>query len=183
MDKVQMAQELTLQHQNFVSTLDTLSDEDFQKKPGDKWTAGQQLEHIIKSVQPVDMAFGLPLFVLKMKFGLTNRPSKSYEALVSKYLKVLHDNRDYVLPERFAPEEISIVQRAKKLKKLESLAKKLASRLKRFTEEELDLHILPHPVMGKLTLREMLYFTIYHVQHHDKQILQNLNDYKHATES
>jgi hypothetical protein len=38
----------------------------------------------------------------------------------------------------------------------------------------LDLLILPHPLLGKLTLREMLYFTLYHVEHHEKQVLENL---------
>jgi len=26
--------------------------------------------------------------------------------------------------------------------------------------------LLPHPLLGKVTVREMLYFTIHHVQHH-----------------
>ena len=178
-----MAQKLISGHTSFIKTLRSLSDTDFQRKPGDKWTAGQQLEHIIKSVKPVDMAFGLPLFVLKMKFGLSNRPSISYDALVEKYLKVLDENKDYVLPERFAPEEISLSSKEKKLHKLEKLVQKLAVRLTRFSEDELDAHILPHPVMGKLTLREILYFTIYHVHHHDKQILENLKASPHATKS
>ncbi len=29
-----------------------------------------------------------------------------------------------------------------------------------------DRTLLPHPLLGKLTVREMLYFTIYHVEHH-----------------
>lgn len=175
MKKEDIISELTKNHQAFITKIKNLSEEDFQKKPAEKWTSGQQLEHIIKSVKPVDMAFGLPMFVLKMKFGLANRPSKSYENLVAKYLKVLEDNKDYVLPERFAPEEIPFSSKDKKLKKLNKLIAKLCSRLARFTKEDLDSYILPHPVMGKLTLREMLYFTIYHVQHHDRQIWENLN--------
>jgi len=171
-----MVHKLISGHTNFIKTLRSLSDTEFQIKPGEKWTAGQQLEHIIKSVKPVYMAFGLPLFVLKMKFGLSNRPSISYDAFVEKYLKVLDENKDYMLPERFAPEEIRLSSKEKKLRKLENLVQKLASRLNRFSEDELDAHILPHPVMGKLTLREMLYFTIYHVHHHDKQILENLSN-------
>ena len=166
--------ELKVHHDNFIAKIESLSDADFMRKPGDKWTAGQQLEHIIKSVKPVDMAYGLPLFVLKMKFGLANRPSKSYPALVEKYIKVLEDNKDYVLPDRFAPDEILSKDKAKKLAKLSNLVAKLCGRLSKYSEEELDTYILPHPVMGKLTLREMLFFTIYHVQHHDKQILENL---------
>jgi len=33
-------------------------------------------------------------------------------------------------------------------------------------EDDLDRVMLPHPLLGKLTLREMLFFTIYHVEHH-----------------
>jgi hypothetical protein len=29
-------------------------------------------------------------------------------------------------------------------------------------ESELDSYILPHPILGKLTIREMLFFTLYH---------------------
>ena len=178
MDKAQIAQKLVTRHKNFIATLSSLSDEDFQRRPREKWTAGQQLEHIIKSAKPVDMAFGPPIFVLKMKFGLSNRPSKTYEKLVGNYLRVLDKNKDYVLPERFAPNEIPFQYKEKKLKKLENLIQKLVSRLKRFTEEDLDPYILPHPVMGKLTLREMLYFTIYHVQHHDKQNIEKLRSWE-----
>ena len=174
MDKAQIGQELLLYHGNFTTTLRSLSQEDFQRKPKQKWTAGQQLEHIIKSVQPLDMALGLPLFVLKMKFGLANRPSKTYEALVSKYQKALENNSDFKMPSEYAPSEISWQKKEKTLEKLDKLVHKLHGRLQKFSEEELDTYILPHPLMGKLTLREMLYFTIYHVQHHDRQIPVNL---------
>ncbi len=61
------------------------------------------------------------------------------------------------------------------MKKLQGLVQKLCKRMNKYSEEELDKYILPHPLMGKVTLREMLYFTIYHVQHHEKQIFPNLN--------
>lgn len=180
MDKQEIANQLKKGHEAFITKIDGLSEKDFIQKPGNKWTAGQQLEHIIKSVKPVDMAFGLPTFVLKMKFGLANRSSKSYDGLVTKYLNVLKANKDYVLPDRFAPEVLSYTSKTKKLQKLSKLVGKLSTRLSRFTEDDLDNYILPHPVMGQLTLREMLYFTIYHVQHHNKQILENLNKHKNV---
>ena len=43
-------------------------------------------------------------------------------------------------------------------------------------EKDLDFYVLPHPLIGKLTLREMLFFCIYHVQHHHKitqEIIRN----------
>lgn len=43
------------------------------------------------------------------------------------------------------------------------------------TCDELDKYILPHPLLGKLTIREMMYFTIYHVEHHKKLTERGLN--------
>jgi hypothetical protein len=34
--------------------------------------------------------------------------------------------------------------------------------------------VLPHPLLGKLTIREMLYFTVYHGEHHRLHTEQNL---------
>ena len=47
-------------------------------------------------------------------------------------------------------------------------------RIDSFSEKDLDNYILPHPLLGKLTIREMLFFTIYHVQHHEVLTLKNL---------
>lgn len=178
MDKSQIITELLAHHNSFAENLNVLSNEDFELKPSGKWAAGQQLDHIIKSVKPVDMAFGLPMFVLKMKFGLSNRPSKTYDDLVAKYQKALVENKGYDIPERFNPNEIPLKAKTRKLTKLKKLIEKLSSRLSRYTEDDLDTYILPHPLIGKLTLRKMLYFTIYHVQHHDKQIIPNLKSAK-----
>ncbi|NKI33102.1 DinB family protein [Croceivirga thetidis] len=174
MDKEHIISAIVSNHDAFFAKLDSLSDEEFLKQPGNKWSAGQQLDHLIKSVKPVDMAFGLPMFVLKMKFGVANRPSKSYEDLVTKYLNALGKKSDFKIPSEFDPKQIPLERRKKASEKLDKLVHKLCSRLSKFSEEELDNYILPHPLMGKVTLREMLYFTAYHVQHHDKQILENL---------
>jgi hypothetical protein len=54
----------------------------------------------------------------------------------------------------------------------------VAGKAVKFSEKDLDTLILPHPLLGKVTLREMLYFTIYHVQHHVEQVKTNLADRK-----
>lgn len=183
MDKAQISQTLIARHQDFLRSISGLSDVDFQRKPGEKWTAGQQLDHIMKSVRQVDKAFSMPMAVLKIKFGTTSRRSRTYEQLVREYLQVLKENQDYVLPSKFAPEEISFLSRNKKLLELENLIKRLNRNISKTSNGYLNTHILPHPVMGKLTLREILYFTIYHVQHHHKQILPNLKAHTNATKS
>ncbi|HEY1013545.1 MAG TPA: DinB family protein, partial [Herpetosiphonaceae bacterium] len=42
----------------------------------------------------------------------------------------------------------------------------LAAAIAGWSESEADAHVLPHPVLGNLTIREMLRFAAYHNQHH-----------------
>lgn len=174
MDKQQLSVALQKSHQAFIKELNGLSETDFNTKPGDKWTAGQQLDHIIKSVKPLNMAFGLPKFVLKSKFGVANRPSRTYDELVAKYQKALNEIDGKSIPSDFAPNEIAFNNKEKSFEALNKLIQKLCKRFDAYSEERLDTYILPHPLIGKVTLREMLYFTNYHVQHHQKQISENL---------
>ncbi|MEM9647040.1 MAG: DinB family protein [Bacteroidota bacterium] len=177
MKKQEIMRLLAEHHQAFTKNLDTLSDEDFERTPGTKWTAGQQLDHILKSVIPVAKAFNSPLEVLESKFGLSEKPSRSYTQLVEDYLMVLQKLKDFVLPERFVPHPLSAENKSTKFEELVQTIFLLNQGLRHFEEETLDTHSIFHPAMGKLSLREILYFTIYHVTHHEKQIQKNLNDH------
>ena len=108
-----------------------------------------------------------PRFVLKFQFGLTNRPSRTYEELVARYLKALGNNKA-LAPKRFAPKSLPFSSREKEFKAYQKSVKRLVSVAQKCTEEELDKYVIPHPLIGKLTLREMLFFCVYHVQHHNK---------------
>jgi len=41
---------------------------------------------------------------------------------------------------------------------------------KKWKEPQPDAYIAPHPLLGKITLRELVYFTIYHTGHHQEGI-------------
>ena len=56
------------------------------------------------------------------------------------------------------------------------LIDKLISEIDVFTENELDTLSIPHPLLGSISLREMLYNAIYHVEHHQKIIKTNLQN-------
>ncbi len=174
MTKQELAVRIEKSYREFITKINGLSDDDFLRSPNQKWTAGQQLEHIIQSVIPVQKAFELPKTVLEAKFGTTNRTNKDYDELVTHYLLVLKENQNYVLPEKFDPARISLKDKKAKLDFLETLIEKLIHNMLNYNDHHLETQILPHPLMGKLTLREILYFTAYHVKHHDQQILKNL---------
>jgi hypothetical protein len=167
MDKVKLKAELTLHHTNFINTIQSLPKEQWQVSYNGKWSAAQQLDHIVRSVSPVRLALSLPAFLLKLVFGKANRKSRSYDELVAKYHEKLkaggRASGRFVPPPKINSVEILST-------KLNEVTHSLATKIDSFSEEQLDLLILPHPLLGKLTFREMLYFTIYHVQHHQKQL-------------
>ena len=141
-----------------------LSQKDFEFAPPGKWNAGQQLDHLIRSIKPLNLAYALPVIILKLKFGLTNRPSKTFPALVEKYERKLTEGGR--ASGRFIPEQVPYEAKEKLCRLYAKEKNKLNDKVDRFEEEALDKYILPHPLLGKLTLREMLFFTIYHNGHH-----------------
>ena len=174
-EKEDLISEITLRYKNFKEAISALNQKNFDFSWNEKWTPGQQLEHIRKSVAPVVLAFRLPRFLLKYQFGVTNRPSRSYDALVARYLKAL-DGATAVAPKQFQPPAVSFGSRQKHLQTYENVVQKLIKVAQKCSEKDLDYYVIPHPLIGKLTLREMLFFCIYHVQHHHKiteEIIEN----------
>ncbi len=120
----------------------------------------------------MNLAFILPRFLLSLVFGKATRASKTYDGLVEKYHSKLAAGGKSSAP--FLPKAVAVTDREKLGKNLHGLVESLVKRMESFSEEQLDAFILPHPLLGKLTVREMLYFTMYHVEHHQKQVLANL---------
>jgi hypothetical protein len=159
---------LKINHQKFTELIASLSDEAFVKSINDKWTPGQQLEHIYLSIKPLRMALTLPKFMLKLIWGTANRKSKSYEELIAKYKHKLAQGGRATI--RFVPKAVELSQREELIQLITKEINSICSKLNKFSEAELDLYILPHPLLGKLTLIEMMYFTMYHVEHHGRQV-------------
>lgn len=172
MDIAKISTTLTANHAQFAGMIRALSDAEFVQEKPPKWTAAQQLEHIVRAVQPVAQAFGLPKFLLRLLFGKANRPSRTFEGLVEKYQQKLAAGGR--ASGRFVPPKTGLAAREKLLADLEKQVGRLVRRLGRFSEKELDTLILPHPLLGKLTLREMLFFTAYHVTHHERAVREML---------
>src|SRR5687768_2327337 len=173
MQRQELAAQLIRNHADFIQYINSLTDGQFVQPANGKWTAGQQLQHILLAVRPLNQALRLPGFMVRLLFGKANRPGKSYEALVQKYKDKLQQGGR--ASGRFVPKEVTSHQRAGLAQSLTNAAQLLARQVEHFSESQLDSLILPHPLLGKVTLREMIYFTIYHVQHHHEATKRNLS--------
>jgi len=154
----------------FNNYIAPLAKDQFEATPNDKWSAGQNLDHLIRAIKPLQLAYGLPKFALRILFGKTNRPSKNYAELVAKYKAKLAAGGRASGP--FIPPFISFEKKDELIKKYAEQKQKLIAKIEKQNEKDLDAYILPHPLLGKVTLREMLYFTIHHNEHH-LELLRN----------
>ncbi len=150
------------------STIYVLSEEQFFNKPNaEKWSIAENVQHLILSVNPINIALSMPLVLLKV-FGSTKH-SSSYDDIVALYQTKLTEGATASLP--FIPRGVNT--NGDKTQMLNSLSKayqKLINLFGELDENQLDEYYLPHPILGKLNIREMLYFTLYHVRHHHEII-------------
>lgn len=174
MTRPALIEQMQLKHGALARYAEKLSDEDWMFSGAEgQWTAGQQLAHIYKSVKPLADALRMPKFVVKSVMKKANRPSRTYDEVVEKYHKKLDEGLKS--PPRFAPAEVSIAKRTKLIAQLRKKVDLLCRKLENYSEAELDQIVLPHPSLGYITMREMMYFTIYHAEQHHGIAKRNLS--------
>lgn len=173
MNKAEIIDELRGKYNAFSDFVANLPKEDFDfSLNGEKWAAGQQIEHLCLSVGPLVKGLRAPEFALKAMFGKADHSSVTYDELVDRYRGEL--SAGGTAPASFRPDDIPYERKEEFVEKLRELVDKLCNKVENFEEDKLDTLVLPHPLLGKLTMREMFYFTIYHAEHHHKLTEQNL---------
>ncbi len=129
-----------------------------------KWSAGQHADHLVKSTSPLRQGLDMPKIALRTTFGINNRTEKSFNELVKKYkIKLSEGGR---AGGRFLPKEIKNEQKSELIEQLKKELEGLKNIMEKWDEKKMSKFILPHPLLGKLTIREMMFFTVYHTEHH-----------------
>ena len=159
----------------FASLCNRFDETKFFERHGEKWSAAENLQHLITSTATSTLAFSLPLFVVRIAGGTPNRPSRTYEELVARYQQKLAEGGRAT--GRFIPK--SIQKNITKQQMVESWEKTTEKYLKILAEKRndaaLDKYLVRHPLLGRITLRELCYFTIYHTIHHQNIIEARIN--------
>ena len=169
MNKVEIKARLEDSYDHFLKFIGGLSKDEFEYAPERKWNAGQQADHLIKSTRPLEKGLGYPKFLIKFKFGLANRPSRTYPELVERYKQKL-TTLEGDPPGNFVPKRVPFSDLNKVTKTQKEIVSGIQEKLSKWSEDQLDQYIFPHPLLGKVTVREMLYFTIYHAEHHQNVV-------------
>lgn len=160
-------------HQETISYINDLDEQQFVYRYNTKWAAGQHLQHILLTIIPFPKVLASKTFILE-KFGEINRLTWNYETVLENYFKT-----NLKAPEKFLPEDkIEPSQKSKIISDIQIELEKIKEALAGYSEEELDTLTLLHPLLGQLTIREMFYLMAYHPLHHQKQIESAITEYK-----
>ena len=166
--KDEIIAELRSLHEQSTAFWERFSDAEFFAPLGTAWSPADNLRHLDRSIKPVTRALGLPVPAIWLLFGPARSPSRRYAEIREAYRARLAEG---VTAGRFAPPPgpppASPAHARRELMAHRDLrARALAAAIDRWRERDLDRCRLPHPALGKLTVREMLLFTVYHNLHH-----------------
>lgn len=135
---------------------------------GDAWSPADNVRHLTKSVRAVTMGLTAPKLFLWIRFGRHRGASRRYDEIREIYQARLARGAS---AGAFAPSPRAITddpdaERTRIMAEHATAIDALTDAIGRWSEEALDGYQMPHPLLGKLSVREMLFFTLYHNQHH-----------------
>jgi len=134
---------------------------------GAHWSAAEHVRHLTRSMAPLLPVLRMPRVALRVAFGSPTSPSRSVEQIAASYALALAAGgtagRYTPSPEK---ESGGDVRRNAIMDHHSETLRGLTQAMERWSEAELDAHRLPHPLLGRLTVREMMLFALLHNRHH-----------------
>jgi len=170
MHKEAIVQLLEANHTALLDWLEQQDKDHWESGPEGKWTTGQVALHLLQSIKPVNDAMSMPKFILRYKFGKSNREVRDYNTVVARYQDKLKGAQGLVSPFSRDMKPVQFSDKNYLLTRLQMENKKLQYKTKKWKDSHLDSYVLPHPLLGKMPLREVVMWTAYHVLHHTQQL-------------
>lgn len=157
-------QQVSIDCQAFIDRTDNLSEEQFHTRVHEKWSVAEVTQHLYLSARPVARLMTGPREVL-LPWGKADWPSRTYAELASAYSEILETG--VKAPVAMSPRlEDMQVEKRMLMERFAGIYQALIAASETWSEQELATYCIPHPVLGKLTVQEMLIFTSIHTQHH-----------------
>ena len=168
----EIVRELRALHARSRDFWSAFSTAEFFHPLGDAWSPADNVRHLLKSNRPVLRALSTPKVLLTARFGAGLRPSRTYAEVRERYFARLAEG---VQAGRFAPRPLAGAEQTEEqrrvlLAEMDQVSESLTGAVSRWREWQLDRLRLPHPALGRLTVREMLFFTLYHNLHHVRNV-------------
>lgn len=172
--RTELADALTRVHAQGAAWLDTLPDETFFAPQGSAWSPAGHIRHLRKAAAPLAQALQAPRLLLRLRFGRPPLPSRPFAEVRTAYLAALaaggQAGRFTPSPEA-APADLP-ARRREIMTSWQAANIAVARGIGRWSDAGLDHTCVPHPLMGKMTLRDIVGFTAYHTAHHLERIAE-----------
>ena len=149
-----------------------LPDDIFSAGSAERWSPAHHLLHLTLAHRPLSGALRLPRVALLAVGGKTTRESRSYAEMRDTYRAALSAGGS--ASGRYLP-VLKGQTRAALVSDFRQASRELREALEGWNASDLNTYLLPHPILGKLTVREMLYFSVYHQYHHRSGVQSNLS--------
>lgn len=173
MDKKEIIAILEEKHTDLFDWLADQELENWERGPDGKWTSGQHVLHLVNSIKLLNKALRTPKFLLKRKFGVANRPVRDYEEVAKRYDDRLAENLERSRAFNQGLKVPSQKEKERLISLLQIQSKKLQYKTEKWSDKNLDTLLLPHPLMGRMIVREIIMWTAHHTAHHTSILKEN----------
>ena len=138
----------------------------FREPAPGRWSPAVHLRHLTLTHGRVAVGLRTPRPVLRTLFG-SPRTARPYADLREAYRAALAAGGK--APARYVPRpdaQTGAEAQARVLSDYAQAARGVRAALALWPEAALDTHALPHDLLGRVSVREMLFFVLYHDHHH-----------------
>jgi len=173
-------QEIITKHKIVDDNLNTffasLSQEQFTESINDGWSPAEHIAHLIIGNKIIAKALSIPKTMLALRFGKAakDRKTDSYSNLTNNYKTAL--STGFKAPKEFVPKEDKMIwEKDEALNTLQISSARFVESLNKWDDTTIDSYLLPHPALKKkISIREMLYFELFHSLHHRNNVAKDL---------
>ncbi|RNC87110.1 MAG: DinB family protein [Winogradskyella sp.] len=170
MERDTIADLIDSKHSDYIEWVQNQPDEHWEIAPESKWSTGQHTLHLLQTLKAINKALSMPKFLLRYKFGKSNREVRDYDTVVQRYEERLKAAQGKTYKGSQNMKVPGIKDKAYLLSRMQQEQKKLAYKTRKLSDKNLDNLILPHPLMGKMPVRELLMWTSHHTEHHNNTL-------------
>jgi len=167
MNKQALCQLLDEKFEAVIAHIENRPESDFTKMHTEgKWSNGGHLDHLRKSTRAMNKGLEINKLILRFKFGTLKRAELDYDSVTSKYLELSEGKRK--APSGVQPDALTGSDRTRVIDWYRQELTAMKGHINKLSEKQLSKYVLPHPLLGMMSLREMVLWNAMHTEHHLK---------------
>lgn len=164
-----LAREFQTLSQKSCAFLRAIPAEKFFAHPAAGWSIAENVKHLSKTTLPITLGLKLPSVIPSVIFGKGSGSRSFAEVRAAYYASLEGGFQAGIYTPGKAAEPATAAQSADQERLIKKLEKSIADLVAAFSTLEdrvLDSVRMPHPAIGRITIREMLYTSLNHDIHH-----------------